>query len=121
MRQRAGALHRLNHLAVDLTEVCHFLISKDGADRAVQFLQDLQSSDCVTHDLGIEAIPRIQALMHKYRDRPMDLADASLVLLAEDLDEGRILSTDENDFKTYRWKSTKPFKNLLLTSQPSPE
>jgi len=28
----------------------------------------------------------------------MDLADASLVLLAEELDEERILSTDERNF-----------------------
>jgi uncharacterized protein len=43
----------------------------------------------------------------------MDLADASLVILAEHLGDGRILSTDERDFKTYRWKNRKPFKNLL--------
>ena len=54
-------------------------------------------------------------LMQKYRDLPMDLADASLVLLAEQLGSGRILSTDERDFKTYRWKSRKPFKNLLTS------
>jgi predicted nucleic acid-binding protein len=45
----------------------------------------------------------------------MDLADASLVMLAEHLDDGRILSTDQRDFKTYRFKSHKPFRNLLLT------
>ena len=26
---------------------------------------------------------------------------------------GRILSTDQRDFRTYRWKRHKPFKNLL--------
>ena len=43
----------------------------------------------------------------------MDLADASLVLLAEHLGHGRILSTDMRDFGAYRWKSRKPFKNIL--------
>ena len=43
------------------------------------------------------------------------LADASLVLLAEHLGHGRILSTDERDFGAYRWKNRKPFKNLLET------
>jgi predicted nucleic acid-binding protein len=43
----------------------------------------------------------------------MDFADASLVLLAGQLGDGRILSTDERDFRTYRWKSRKPFHNLL--------
>src|SRR5262245_3305402 len=32
---------------------------------------------------GSDQLVRIQALMEKYRDRPMDLADASLVALAE--------------------------------------
>ena len=45
---------------------------------------------------------------------PMDLADASLLILAEHLGHGRILSTDERDFKTYRWKRHKPFTNLMF-------
>ena len=44
----------------------------------------------------------------------MDLADASLVVLAEEMDDGRILSTDNRDFRTYRWKQRKPFRNLLV-------
>jgi hypothetical protein len=44
----------------------------------------------------------------------MDLADASLVVLAEELGHGRILSTDQRDFGTYRWKEREPFENLLL-------
>ena len=44
---------------------------------------------------------------------PMDLAGASLVILAEALDDGRIISTDLRDFRAYRWKSRQPFRNLL--------
>jgi len=47
---------------------------------------------------------------------PMDLADASLVILAEHLGHGRILSTDQRDFRTYRWKQHRPFENLLIDS-----
>ena len=56
---------------------------------------------------------QLPTLMRKYAQLPMDLADASLVLLAEHLGHGRILSTDLRDFKTYRWKNRKPFHNLL--------
>ncbi len=49
----------------------------------------------------------------KQCDRPMDFADASLVVLAEDLDHGRILTVDKNDFQTYRWNQTQPFDLLL--------
>ena len=52
--------------------------------------------------------------MERYADLSVDLADASFVVLAEELGSGRILSTDERDFGAYRWKNRKPFKNVLL-------
>ncbi len=52
-------------------------------------------------------------LMRKYAKLPMDLADGTLVMLAEHLGHGHILSTDERDFSTYRWKNRQPFHNLL--------
>jgi len=64
--------------------------------------------------MGADHLPRLTALMRQYGDLPMDLADASLVLLAEESGEGRIVSTDERDFHAYRWKSQHPFRNLLL-------
>ena len=54
--------------------------------------------------------------MARYASLPMDLADASLVLLAEELGHGRILTTDARDFGAYRFKSQQPFQNLLLES-----
>lgn len=52
--------------------------------------------------------------MRRYRDLPMDLADASLVVLAEEIGTGRILSTDQRDFGAYRWQDQQPFENLLV-------
>ncbi len=43
----------------------------------------------------------------------MDLADATLVLLAEWLGHGRILSADRRDFGAYGWKDRHPFEKLL--------
>jgi uncharacterized protein len=51
--------------------------------------------------------------MQQYANLPMDLADASLVILAEELGHGRILSVDYRDFNTYRWKNNQPFQNLF--------
>lgn len=53
------------------------------------------------------------ALMKKYSDLPMDLADASLVVVAEHLKHGRILTTDQRDFQVYRWGESQIFNNLL--------
>jgi uncharacterized protein len=51
--------------------------------------------------------------MKRYAGLPMDLANASLVLLAESIGHGRIFTTDQRDFRTHRWKSRAPFENLL--------
>lgn len=97
-----------------LTEACHLIFSRLGMEPVLRFVADIEQGACDIHPLTASSMPRLRALMTKYRDRPMDLADASLVVMAEDLGEGRILATDAGDFDTYRWKSRKPFKNLLL-------
>lgn len=65
-------------------------------------------------DLGNPHLARLFELVRQYADLPMDFADASLVLLAETLGHGRILSTDRRDFHAYRWKNHHPFQNLLM-------
>lgn len=57
---------------------------------------DLQIAELSTTSLG-----RMRALMEKYRDLPMDLADASLVVVAEERGLDRIFSLD-SDFRVYR-------------------
>lgn len=66
-------------------------------------------------DLSSTHMQRIVVLLGKYADLPTDLADASLVILVEQLGHGRILSTGLRDFQTYRWKNHAPFQNLLLS------
>jgi predicted nucleic acid-binding protein len=46
--------------------------------------------------------PRMRELMEKYRDLPMDLADASLVRVAEREDLTRIFTLDRRHFSVYR-------------------
>jgi len=93
-----------------ITETCYLL----GSKSQLRFLQALDADYVDVFQIHPKHLPHIQRLMHKYADLPMDLADASLVILAEELGHGRILSTDQRDFKTYRWKNHKPFQNLLL-------
>lgn len=47
-------------------------------------------------------MPRIRELMRKYRDLPMDLADAALVRVAEREKLRRIFTLDRRDFEVYR-------------------
>lgn len=46
--------------------------------------------------------PRMKALMHKYRDLPMDLADAALVRVAEREKLSQIFTLDRRHFRLYR-------------------
>jgi predicted nucleic acid-binding protein len=52
--------------------------------------------------LGIDDIGRMRDLMRKYRDLPMDLADAALVRVAERERLRRIFTLDRRDFQIYR-------------------
>jgi hypothetical protein len=54
----------------------------------------------------------VEKLMKKYRDVPMDLADACLVDLADRFETGRILTLD-SDFEIYRWRVRRKFELLV--------
>jgi hypothetical protein len=95
-----------------LGEACHLLLRHAGQQSVVRLLGAIQRR-CEVFTLTIDHLPRITQLMVQYESL-MDLADASLVILAESIGSGRILSTDCRDFHTYRWKNRKPFENLLL-------
>ena len=99
-----------------VTETAHLLLSRLSQHVAARFIEGLAADEFTVFDLLPEHVVRIAKLMRKYVDLPMDVADASLIVLAEHLDHGRILSTDQRDFKTYKWKNNKPFANLLLIS-----
>lgn len=96
-----------------LTETCHLLLHRVGETGPTKFLDTVAAGAVEIFDLQPSHLPRIIELMAAYADLPMDLADASLVILAEHLGHGRILSTDERDFGAFRWKQRQPFDNLL--------
>lgn len=95
-----------------MTETCHLLLSRLGPTSQERFIASFRGGAFNVFALEDSHVSRIAALMEKYRNLPMDLADASLVILAESLGDGRILSTDRRDFNTYRWKERRPFENL---------
>ncbi len=97
-----------------ITEVCHLLLKRQGISAQLKFIAMYQLGAFDVFEIPKDEKKRIALLMQQYADLPMDFADASLVLLAEHLGHGRILSTDKRDFHAYRWKNTQPFQNLLL-------
>ena len=97
-----------------MTETCYFLLTRKGHKAQIEFLDRLVAGNFQVRETPLSQAPRISSLMRQYADLPMDLADASLVILAEQLGHGRILSTDQRDFNTYRWKNREPFENLMF-------
>jgi uncharacterized protein len=97
-----------------ITETCYLLLTTMGNNTQVSFINNLFLGGFTVFDLQPHHGKRICELMEKYADLPMDLADASLIVLAEQLGHGRILSIDFRDFNAYRWKNRHPFENLML-------
>ncbi|MBG1263515.1 type II toxin-antitoxin system VapC family toxin [Nostoc commune] len=96
-----------------VTETCYLLLTTMGDRAQVSFINNLFLGIFTVFDLQPHHGKRICELMEKYANLPMDLADASLVILAEHLGHGRILSIDFRDFNAYRWKNQHPFENLM--------
>ncbi len=96
-----------------LTEATHLMASRLGARFAQALMAEVAAGGLLVWDIPSDRVTLVPKLMRQYARLPMDLADASLVLLAEHLGHGRILTTDQRDFGAYRWKNRKPFHNLL--------
>jgi len=93
-----------------IMESCHLLRKMVGSSEAV--LANLAHGHFQIAFQLPRAVAEVKALMHKYRDTPIDFADACLIHMADELDTGDILTLD-SDFLHYRWRKTRPF-NLLI-------
>jgi uncharacterized protein len=91
-----------------LTEAMYFM-GKIGGFTAQQGLWTLLLSKRILLQTPKET--RMAELMEKYQDTPMDLADASLVALAEKLETTQILTLD-SDFYVYRTSRGEAFQCL---------
>jgi uncharacterized protein len=93
-----------------LTEV--FRLTKRDARDIQSVWTLLRSGSVKLATITDEELPEIHSLMTKYRDRPMDFADATLVYLAARESLSLILSVDHDDFETYRIGGRKRFSIL---------
>lgn len=79
-----------------------YLLGEIGGHRYMSALWKLQQEKhLVLYDLTNGEIDRMAELMAKYQDTPMDMADASLVAVAESHIFKRVFTLD-SDFNVYR-------------------
>lgn len=85
-----------------LTEASHLLSpGSTGAQRLMDFVSE---AGLTVWPFDDDLLSRCFELMIQYADQPMDLADASLVAVAEAERLSKIFTIDRNDFCTYRIK-----------------
>jgi len=88
-----------------------YLLGEAGGWVAQAALWSLEAKgDLEIADQSLEDRRRMSVLMEKYQDRPMDLADASLVALAEQRGLRDIFTLDHADFRTYRLHRRQSFR-----------
>jgi predicted nucleic acid-binding protein len=93
-----------------IAEACYLLRRLPGAADAV--LENVERGIFSLPLRLAERAPALRRLLGKYTRVPMDLADACLVDLADELDTGDILTLD-SDFDIYRWGRNRSFHVLV--------
>jgi len=84
-----------------LTEAMYLLHRAGGYSGQSAVWKLLHDRRLILHDLTPEEKDRMALLMEKYRDKPMDFADASLMAAADHLGLRQLFSLDA-DFRVYR-------------------
>jgi predicted nucleic acid-binding protein len=92
-----------------LAEAMYILGDRSGWHGQDQLWRLVRRGDLVLESLDSTGIERTYVLMKQYRSVPMDLADATLVVLGEALGIARIFTLD-SDFHIYRMHGRKSFE-----------
>jgi predicted nucleic acid-binding protein len=116
-RYHLSCKERLDTLAAPLVtceaviaESCYLLRHLPGA--VEQILKNVESGAFQIPFRLSGAASQLRRIFRRYSDREVDLADACLVHLAEEMGTGDILTLDR-DFEVYRWGSRKRFRMLI--------
>ena len=85
-----------------LTEAFHLLTP--GSIGCSNLMRYVREGGLTIWFLGPDTLGRAFDLMEQYSDHPMDLADASLVVMAEAENARKVFTIDRADFASYRIK-----------------
>jgi uncharacterized protein len=93
-----------------LTELFHLVGDRRGEmETAWKFVRSGAVTMAAIED---SELPEIRTLMARYRDRPMDFADATLVYLARRERISTVFTVDQADFHIYRIEGRKRLRVL---------
>jgi predicted nucleic acid-binding protein len=82
-----------------VAEADYLILDRLGVDVELEFLDDLAQGTFIAECLSRDELHRARALVARYRDLRIGLADASLVVLAERCRTRRIVTLDQRAFR----------------------
>jgi predicted nucleic acid-binding protein len=91
----------------------YLALNRGGWKMQKQLSKFLLDKLLIIYDIQNDDYNRLFELMEQYQDRPMDLADATLVLTAEKTGENQVLTLD-SDFLFYRIANQKSFNIIQV-------
>jgi predicted nucleic acid-binding protein len=99
-----------------MAEAWHLLLGRAGIKAALALMRWANAG-------GLRVAPphegdpaALVELLERYADHPMDLADATLVLLAERQGIGEVLTIDRPEFASYKTRDGRSLVNALPVS-----
>jgi hypothetical protein len=96
-----------------ITEAWHLLLARAGIKPALALIRWVNAGGLRVAAPHEDDPSALLDLLERYADHPMDLADASLVLLAERSGVTEILTIDRLEFESYRTRDGRSLVNLL--------
>lgn len=97
-----------------ITEAAYMLKAHVCLEAQLDFLEWIAMGGTEIFEVAREQLPRITEIQKKYADLPMDFADATALLMAQELGIKRIFSVDRKDFSVYSIPGKGRFKNLFF-------
>ena len=95
-----------------LAELDYLTAQIAGVDAELALLAELCSGAYELAPFGIDDLLRAREIVERYRDLPLGLTDASLIVLADRYDTDTIATLDERHFRVVRSLSGHPLRIL---------
>lgn len=95
-----------------LAELDYLTVRIAGVDAELAALEELSSGAYEIAGFDAVDLVRAHAVIERYRDLPLGLADASLVVLADKHNEDAIATLDERHFRVVQSLRGRPFRIL---------
>lgn len=115
-KQRLGAYRKDSGILITtwpaVTEAAHLIQNRVHFQAQLDFLEWISLGGVELFPLERDHLSRVIKLQGQYSNLPMDLADATLVVVAEISNIDKVFSIDR-DFSLYHLPAKKHFHNLM--------